>query len=140
MLGTVKVEKVAAAHDVGRVLHRDALEGQIQGGIVQGMGWGVTEELLLDKGRLTNPNFTDYIIPTSADAPEIEIAIFEDSPGSGPYGAKGVGEPSLIPTAAAVRNAVCHALGVEIDRLPVTPPTIVEAMGETHPWFELRGD
>jgi len=133
-LGLVRVEEVSAAHDVGRVIHRDALEGQIQGGIVQGMGWAVSEELKLDRGRLANPSFTDYVIPTAADAPRIAIAVVESEGAGGPYGAKGVGEPSLIPTPAAVRNAVCEALGVEIDRLPLTPPTVVEALGERHPF------
>jgi CO/xanthine dehydrogenase Mo-binding subunit len=101
---------------------------------VQGMGWGTSEELKLDAGRLVNPNFTDYLIPTAADAPKIRIAVVESKGAGGPFGAKGVGEPSLIPTAVAVRNAVCEALGVEIDRLPLSPPTVVEALGERHPF------
>ncbi len=131
-LGLIRVEEVSAAHDVGRVIHRDALEGQIQGGIVQGIGWATSEELKLDRGRLANPNFTDYIIPTAADAPKVKITVVESEGAGGPFGAKGVGEPSLIPTPAAVRNAVCEALGVEIDRLPLTPPTVVAALGERH--------
>ena len=133
-LGIVRVEQVCAAHDVGRVLHRPSLEGQIEGGIVQGMGWGVSEELKLDAGRLRNPSFTDYLIPTSADAPRIRIAVLESTSEAGPFGAKGVGEPSLIPTAGAIRNATCAALGVEIDRLPLSPPTVVAALGERHPF------
>ncbi|MFI5166068.1 MAG: xanthine dehydrogenase family protein molybdopterin-binding subunit [Thermoanaerobaculales bacterium] len=133
-LGLVRVREVAAAHDVGTAIHRDALEGQIQGGIVQGIGWGTTEELKLDRGRLINPNFTDYLIPTAADAPTIKLAIVESEGVGGPFGAKGVGEPSLIPAAVAVRNAVCDALGVEIDRLPLSPPTIVAALGARHPF------
>jgi len=133
-LGVVRVTEVSAAHDVGRVIHRDALEGQIQGGIVQGIGWGTTEALTLDRGRLTNPSFTDYVIPTSADVPTIAMAVIESDGPGGPFGAKGIGEPSLIPTAAAVRNAVVDALGVEVDRLPVTPPTIVAALGDRHPF------
>ena len=116
------------------MLHRDALEGQIHGGVVQGMGWGVSEELRLDRGRLVNPSFTDYVIPTSADAPRIRIALVESDSEAGPYGAKGIGEPSFIPTAAAIRNAVCDALGVEVDTLPLTPPRLVEALGERHPF------
>ncbi len=132
-LGTVRVAEVSAAHDVGRVIHRDALEGQIQGGIVQGMGWGTTEELRLDRGRLINPSFTDYVIPTAADIPRIRVAIVESEGRGGPFGAKGSGEPSFIPTAAAIRNAVVEALDVELDRLPLTPPRIVAALGERHP-------
>jgi CO/xanthine dehydrogenase Mo-binding subunit len=131
-LGNVAVEEVSAAHDVGTVIHRDALEGQIQGGIVQGIGWATSEELRLDKGRLANPNFTDYVIPAAADAPTVRIAVVESEGAGGPFGSKGVGEPSLIPAPAAVRNAVCDALGVEIDRLPLTPPTVVAALGDRH--------
>ncbi|HLE61402.1 MAG TPA: molybdopterin cofactor-binding domain-containing protein, partial [Thermoanaerobaculaceae bacterium] len=131
-LGLIRVEEVSAAHDVGRVIHRDALEGQIQGGIVQGMGWAISEELKVDHGRLANPSFTDYIIPTAADAPKVKITVLESEGAGGPFGAKGVGEPSLIPAPAAVRNAVCDALGVEIDRLPLTPPTVVATLGERH--------
>jgi CO/xanthine dehydrogenase Mo-binding subunit len=131
-LGTVRVEEVSAAHDIGTVIHRDALEGQIQGGIVQGIGWATSEELKVDKGRLANASFTDYVIPTAADAPRVRIAVVESSGVGGPFGAKGVGEPSLIPTPAAVRNAVCDALGVEIDRLPLTAPTVVAALGGRH--------
>ncbi len=136
-LGLVRVEHVAAAHDVGRILHRDAIEGQIQGGIVQAMGWGLLERLELDRGRLLNPSFTDYLIPTASDTPEISMALLEDAPGAGPFGAKGIGEPSFIPTAAAIRNAVCDALGIEIDRLPLTPPVIVDALGTAHPFADL---
>jgi CO/xanthine dehydrogenase Mo-binding subunit len=139
-LGLVRVEEVSAAQDVGRVIHRDALEGQIQGGIVQGMGWAISEELKLDRGRLANPSFTDYTIPTAADAPKVKITVVESEGATGPFGAKGVGEPSLIPTPAAVRNAVCDALGVEIDRLPLTPPTIVAALGERHPFVWLLSE
>ncbi len=139
-LGVVRVVEVSAAHDVGHVIHRDALEGQIQGGVVQGMGWGTTERLALDRGRLVNPSFTDYLIPTSADAPKVNIAIVESDGAGGPFGAKGVGEPALIPTAAAVRNAVVAALGVEIDTLPLTPPAIVAALGDAHPFAWVTGE
>jgi CO/xanthine dehydrogenase Mo-binding subunit len=138
-LGLVRVEEVVACHDVGRVIHRDALEGQIQGGVVQAAGWGVTEELKVKEGRLTNPNFTDYLIPTAADAPVIHVEIIESDGRGGPYGAKGIGEPSFIPTAAAIRNAVCRALDVQLDRLPLSPPTIVAALGERHPLAFLLG-
>jgi CO/xanthine dehydrogenase Mo-binding subunit len=133
-LGRVEVEEVTAVHDVGRVIHRDALEGQIDGGVVQGMGWALTERLVLDRGRLVNPTFTDYLIPTAADAPEVTIAVLEGGGAAGPFGAKGVGEPSFIPVAAAIRNAVCNALNVEIDTLPLTPSVIVDALGERHPF------
>jgi len=131
-LGIVRVEHVAAAHDVGTVLHKSAAEGQVEGGIVQAMGWALTEDLKLDRGRLLNPSFTDYLIPTADDAPEITVALLDSSPGRGPFGAKGLGEPSFIPAAAAILNAVSNALNTRIDRIPMTPPTIVAAIGSRH--------
>jgi CO/xanthine dehydrogenase Mo-binding subunit len=131
-LGLITVREVAAAHDVGRVLHRDALEGQVDGGVVQAIGWAVSEELVVEEGRLRNPNFTDYVIPTAADAPSVRIAVLESDAEAGPLGAKGIGEPSFIPTAAAVRNAVVDALGIELDQLPMTPPRVVTALGDRH--------
>jgi len=104
---------------------------------VQAMGWALTEELKLDQGRLLNPSFTDYLIPTSDDAPPVTIALLEDAPGRGPFGAKGLGEPAFIPTAAAIRNAVCAALDVEVNRLPLTPPVIVRALAESHKFKHL---
>lgn len=136
-LGLVRVEHVAAAHDVGTVLHATAAEGQVEGGVVQAMGWALTEELKLDKGRLLNPSFTDYLIPTSDDAPPVTVALLEDAPGRGPFGSKGLGEPAFIPTAAAIRNAVCAALEVDVDRLPLTPPVIVRALADQHRFKHL---
>jgi CO/xanthine dehydrogenase Mo-binding subunit len=136
-LGLVRVEHVAAAHDVGRVLHLTAAQGQIEGGVVQAMGWALTEELKLDRGRLLNPSFTDYLIPTADDAPKVTVTFLEDAPGRGPFGAKGIGEPAFIPTAAAIRNAVSRAIEVEINRLPLTPPVIVSAMGDRHRFSHL---
>ncbi len=138
-LGLVRVEHISAAHDVGRILHRTAAEGQVHGGSIQAMGWALTEELRLDRGILRNPGFSDYLIPTADDAPPVTVALLENAPGRGPFGAKGIGEPSFIPTAAAIRNAVTDALGVEIDRLPLTPPVIVRELAENdlHPLSHL---
>ena len=136
-LGLVRVERVCAAHDIGRIIHRTGAEGQVQGGIVQAMGWVLTEDLKLERGRLLNPSFSDYLIPTAADAPAIEVVFLEDAPGLGPFGAKGLGEPSFIPAGAAIRNAVSQALGVDIDRTPLLPPVLVEARGDKHPLGEL---
>jgi CO/xanthine dehydrogenase Mo-binding subunit len=136
-LGLVTVEHVAAAHDVGRVLHQTAAQGQIEGGVVQAMGWALTEELKLDRGRLLNPGFSDYLIPTADDAPKVTVAFLEDAPGRGPFGAKGIGEPAFIPTAAAIRNAVSRAIEVEINHLPITPPIIVRALGNRHRFSHL---
>lgn len=131
-LGLITVGEVAAVHDVGTVLHRDALKGQIEGGVAQAVGWAVSEQLAVEDGRLRNPSFTDYLIPTAADVPEVRIALLECGDGTGPFGAKGVGEPSFIPAAAAVRNAVVDALGVEVDRLPMTPAGLVAILGGRH--------
>jgi len=136
-LGLVRVERVCAAHDIGRIIHRTGAEGQVQGGIVQAMGWVLTEDLKLERGRLLNPSFSDYLIPTAEDAPSIEVVFLEDAPGLGPFGAKGLGEPSFIPAGAAIRNAVSQALGVDIDRTPMLPPLLVEARGDAHPFGEL---
>ncbi len=138
-LGLVRVEHISAAHDVGRILHRTAAEGQVHGGSIQAMGWALTEELRLDRGVLQNPAFSDYLIPTADDAPPVTVALLENAPGRGPFGAKGIGEPSFIPTAAAIRNAVSNALGIEIDRLPLTPPVIVRKLAENglHPLSHL---
>ena len=89
------------------------------------------------RGRMVNPNFTDYLIPTAADAPKIDIAVIESEGAPGPFGAKGIGEPSLIPTPGAIRNAVCDALNVEVDSIPLSPPVIVDALGEKHPFASL---
>jgi len=122
--GFTDVKKITAVNDVGRAIHPTMVEGQMQGGAVQGMGLAVMEELVTDDGRILNPNFTDYLIPTSMDAPEIVPVIVETDDPEGPFGAKGIGEPSLIPTPAAVANAISHALGKQVRELPATPERV----------------
>ncbi|MBU1508978.1 xanthine dehydrogenase family protein molybdopterin-binding subunit [Myxococcota bacterium] len=125
--GQVTVREVTAAHDVGRVIHGLSAEGQVHGGVVQGLGWALTEELKLDGGRLKNPGFTDYLIPTSMDIPEkINIIFLEEPEPQGPFGAKGLGEPTFISVGAATLNAVAHALGREVSCLPLTPERVVQ--------------
>lgn len=118
--GAVKVLEVTAAHDVGKAIHPTSLEGQIQGGVTQGVGWATMEEFVLHKGKLLNRGFTDYLIPTSTDAPEVRIHLIEEEEPRGPYGAKGIGEPSFIPCGAAVLGAVSNALGAHLTELPAT--------------------
>lgn len=126
--GQVKIIKMCATQDSGFSLNPMAVEGQIQGGVSQGLGFALTEELMINDGRVLNPDFLDYKILTFMDIPEIEcIQIQEKSP-AGPYGARGVGEPPVIPTAPAVVNAIFDALGVRIKELPVTPERIVAAL------------
>jgi len=119
-LGTVKVGRVVAAHDVGRAINPTLVEGQVEGGIAQGIGMALMEEYIPGG----NDNLHDYLIPTVGDVPHIETILIEDIEPLGPYGAKGVGEPALIPTAAAILNAIRDATGVTIDRVPATPDRV----------------
>ncbi len=126
--GRVKVLRVAAAHDVGRAINPMLLEAQIHGGLSQGLGYAVTENLSIEGGQFVNGNMADYKILTSKDMPEIVPIIVETSEPEGPYNAKGIGEPVLVPTAPAVANAVYDAVGVRIHDLPITPARVFEAL------------
>ncbi|MBL6615507.1 MAG: molybdopterin-dependent oxidoreductase [Reyranella sp.] len=123
-LGTVKVLRMVAAHDVGRAINPTLVEGQIEGGIAQGLGLALMEEYL--PGR--TENLHDYLIPTIGDVPEIECILIEDREPLGPSGAKGVGEPGLVPTAPAILGAVHHATGVRARRVPLLPHRLREAI------------
>ena len=123
-LGRVKVRRIVAAHDVGRAINPQQVEGQIHGGIAQGLGLALMEEYL--PGR--SENLHDYLIPTVGDVPEIEIVIVEDGEPLGPYGAKGIGEPALIPTAPAILGAIRHATGIRLTRVPATPDRVLAAL------------
>jgi CO/xanthine dehydrogenase Mo-binding subunit len=116
--GKVEVLRIIAAHDVGKALNPSNVEAQIEGGIVQGLGYALEEEIRQPGGMIENKSLVDYMVPTSKDVPEIETHIVEVPVSSGPYGAKGVGEPALIPTAPAVLNAICNALDVRITDMP----------------------
>jgi CO/xanthine dehydrogenase Mo-binding subunit len=116
-LGTVKVLKITAAHDVGRAINPTLVEGQIEGGVAQGLGLALMEEFFPGRGE----NLHDYLIPTIGDVPPIQSILIEDASPLGPYGAKGIGEQALIPTAPAILNAIHHATGVRMYRVPVTP-------------------
>jgi 4-hydroxybenzoyl-CoA reductase alpha subunit len=128
--GEVTVLKIAAAHDVGRAINPMAVEGQIQGGISMGLGYGLYEELVVQDGKVLNPNFADYSLPTVLDMPEIEPIIIETDDPAGPFGAKGMAEPACIPTAPAIANAVYDAVGVRIKDLPITPEKVLRALKE----------
>lgn len=123
-LGLVRVVRVDTVQDVGRALHPDAVRGQIEGGILQGVGLGVMEELIVDGGMIRNPNFTDYLLPTILDAPDVEMLLIEQEGSWGPFGAKGVGEPPTISSTAAVAAAIRAATGREVNRVPVRPQDI----------------
>ncbi|MHC4599602.1 MAG: xanthine dehydrogenase family protein molybdopterin-binding subunit, partial [Planctomycetota bacterium] len=127
--GKIKVLKFVAAHDVGRVINRNGLEGQIEGAIAQGLGYALTEQVMLHKGKMINPSFLDYKILTAPDMPEtIELIFIETDDPEGPYGAKGVSEAGLIPTPAAVANAVADALGRRMHSLPLTPEKVLQTL------------
>lgn len=129
-LGTTRVLRVVAAHDVGRALNPQQVEGQIHGGIAQGLGLALMEEYVAGRTE----NLHDYLIPTVGDMPAIETVLIEDREPLGPGGAKGVGEPALIPTPPAILGAIRHATGVRVTRVPVLPHRLREALvqGDSH--------
>ncbi|HSO49194.1 MAG TPA: molybdopterin cofactor-binding domain-containing protein, partial [Acidimicrobiia bacterium] len=123
-LGLVKVIRVDTVQDVGIALNPVSVRGQIEGGILQGVGLAIMEELILEDGVIRNPTFTDYLLPTILDAPEVEALLIEQSGSWGPFGAKGVGEPPTISSTAAVVAAIRVATGRELNRVPVRPQDI----------------
>ncbi len=123
-LGTVRVLKITAAHDVGRAINPTLVEGQIEGGAAQGLGMALMEEFFPGKGE----NLHDYLIPTIGDVPRIETILIEEPSADGPFGAKGIGEQALIPTAPAILNAIADATGVRITRIPATPDRVRAAI------------
>jgi xanthine dehydrogenase D subunit len=123
-LGLVKVVQVATAQDVGRALNPLSVIGQIEGGIAQGLGLAVMEEIVIADGRIRNPSFTDYLLPTTLDAPEVVAALVEEPDPQAPLGAKGVGEPPCISVTPAIVAAIRAATGRDIARVPVRPQDI----------------
>jgi CO/xanthine dehydrogenase Mo-binding subunit len=129
--GQVKVVEVTAVHDVGQVINLAGIQGQVQGGTVQGIGWAIMEKLTLKNGKMLNSGFTDYLIPSSMDIPEVlRMDFIEEPEERGPFGAKGIGEPSFISVGAAIVNAVAHATGKDVNTLPLLPETIYNIMKE----------
>ncbi len=123
-LGLIRVLKMTCAHDVGRAVNPTLIEGQIEGGVAQGLGMALMEEFFPGRGE----NLHDYLIPTIGDIPPIESLLIEDASPIGPYGAKGIGEQALIPTAPAILNALTHATGVRLHRIPATPDRVRAAI------------
>jgi aldehyde oxidoreductase len=126
-LGTVKVLKVTAAHDVGRAINPTLIEGQIEGGVAQGIGMALMEEFFPGKGE----NLHDYLIPSAGDIPAVESILIEDQSHIGPFGAKGIGEQAVIPTAPAVLNALHDAIGIRLHKVPATPDRVCAAILQT---------
>lgn len=126
--GRIKVLKLISSQDVGFAINPMAVEGQIEGGTVQGYAWAIMEEMQYDQNGNVNPGFVDYRVPTSADLPTVESVIVEVPAPNGPFGAKGVGEPPITPTLATMSNAVVDAVGVRVNDLPIKPEKIVAAL------------
>ncbi|MEA1964679.1 MAG: molybdopterin cofactor-binding domain-containing protein, partial [Candidatus Aerophobetes bacterium] len=126
--GKVKVTQLVSSYDVGKVINRNSLEGQMEGGAIMGMGYALLEDIKTERGVIQAQNLAQYLIPTSLDIPEVKTVILESETGLGPFGAKGIGEPSMTPTAAAIANAVYDATGVRFTSLPITPEKIIIAL------------
>jgi CO/xanthine dehydrogenase Mo-binding subunit len=129
--GEVSVIRVIAANDVGRAINPLGLRGQIEGGVMMGLGNALTENFIVDRGRVITDRLARYRIPTIVDTPEIISIVVEHPTTEGPYGAKGVGEISSIPTTPAITNAIFNAIGVRITRLPVDQEEIVRRLGNS---------
>jgi CO/xanthine dehydrogenase Mo-binding subunit len=144
--GLTRVVDFVVAQDVGFAVNPTAVEGQMQGGAVQGVGYALLEELVFEEGRVVNPNLALYKVPTTLDAPNVRTIIVEAASEHGPYGAKGVGEPPVVMSPAAVANAVAAAIGVPIRTTPLTPERVLRAIREgedavapkVDPGFDLR--
>jgi CO/xanthine dehydrogenase Mo-binding subunit len=126
--GETRVLRVHSGHDVGRVINPTTGEGQVEGGVVQGLGYALVEEHALDGGRILNDQFSTYIIPTSLDTPDVRSILVEHPFAWGPYGAKGLGETPIIAVAPAVTAAIAHAAGVRLHEIPATPERVFRAL------------
>jgi xanthine dehydrogenase molybdenum-binding subunit len=127
--GKTDILRYTAVQDVGKAIHPAYVEGQIQGSVVQGIGWALNEEYVYDEtGRLLNTSFLDYRIPTCQDVPAIEAVIVEVPNPGHPYGVRGVGEMSIVPPPAAIANAIYNAVGVRMSVLPMSPARLLEAL------------
>ena len=126
--GKIKVLKLVACLDVGKAINPLSVEGQLEGGTVQGLGYALMEDVVLEKGVTLTTSLSEYLIPTALDVVDVENIVLESGDGVGPFGAKGVGEPSMVSIAPAVVNAVCDALGIRVFDLPLTPEKIVKAL------------
>jgi CO/xanthine dehydrogenase Mo-binding subunit len=124
----IRVDDFVAVQEVGRVINPVLAKGQIEGGVAQGIGWALFEQVAWREGRMANAQMTNYIIPTSMDLPPIRV-VFEERPyAHGPGGAKGIGELPMDGPAPAIANAVAHATGVDVTRIPITPETLMDLM------------
>ena len=128
LTGEVKLLRYISAHDIGKAINPTLVEGQIEGGSLQGIGYALTERIISEGGHTLNPQFANYIIPTAVDAPAIDPLIVEEPFPDGPHGAKGFGEQPLIGAAPAIVNAIRDAVGVRITELPALPERVLAQM------------
>ena len=131
--GQVDVLRMVAVHDCGTAINPMLVEGQIQGGIAMGIGLALSEELLFTEGVQANPSLANYMVPTAMDVPPIDVVAVKSYDPTGPFGAKGVGEPTSVPTAPAILNAIYDAVGIRIHSLPATPEKVLRALKEKEP-------
>ena len=131
--GKVTILRYTAVQDAGKAIHPSYVEGQMQGGVVQGIGWALNEEYFFSpQGEMANSSFLDYRMPTSLDLPMIDTVIVEVANPGHPYGVRGVGEVPIVPPMAAVANAIAHAIGIRMTDLPMSPDAILEALWKEH--------
>lgn len=128
--GTLDISNAILVQDVGRAVNPKLIEGQMDGGFAMAQGYALLEDLNIVKGEIKHHNFTKYLIPTALDAVEVKKIIVEDPESSAPFGAKGIGEPVMIPVAPAILNAIYDAVGVRITEIPVTPERLLKAIKE----------
>jgi CO/xanthine dehydrogenase Mo-binding subunit len=127
--GKVTILRFTAVQDAGKAIHPSYVEGQMQGGSVQGIGWALNEEYYMSaEGMMMNSSLLDYRMPTSLDVPMIDTVIVEVPNPGHPFGARGVGEANIVPPPAAIANAIYHAAGVRLNRLPMNPVAVMEAI------------
>ena len=126
--GEVQVTRLASCYDVGRAINLNSVEGQMEGGAAMGLGYALLEEDQVKAGVTLTPNLMTYLIPTALDVPDVQTIVLESGEGMGPWGARGIGEPAMVPTAPAIANAIHDAVGVRVTRLPVTPERLWRAM------------
>jgi CO/xanthine dehydrogenase Mo-binding subunit len=128
LTGSTRVLRFLIVPDVGKVISPQNLKGQCEGAVVQGLGYALMEDAIIEDGRLKTPNFTTYLIPTIKDAPEIEVVPVETYEKTGPFGAKGAGEIAIVPVAAAISDAIYDATGVRSFTLPITAERVFNAL------------
>ncbi|MEE8450158.1 MAG: molybdopterin cofactor-binding domain-containing protein [Thermodesulfobacteriota bacterium] len=129
--GQVKIPAIVSAHDIGRTVNPAAAEGQVEGGLATGLGYALSEEILWDGGKILNPNFLDYRVPTAADVPAIKTILVETDEPNTPFGIKAIGMPSTIMPSPLLANAIYDAIGVRLTSLPLTPDKILTAIEKT---------